>query len=107
MSPQDSSISPTHSDPQFDVEPPSKALIRQLKARAQKLEPVLKVGQAGVSPSFLQSLNIALTLHQLVKVRFSSFKEEKESLIQAMTQASHSHVIARVGHVVVLYRANS
>src|ERR1043166_694014 len=41
----------------FAMNPLTNATKRQLKARAQKLEPVLKVGHGGVTPGFLASLD--------------------------------------------------
>lgn len=77
---------------------------RDLKARAQRLEPILKVGHGGLSPAFLKSLNEALAHHELVKVKFSDFKEEKKTLTPKMAEESRSELIMRVGNVVVLYR---
>lgn len=77
---------------------------RDLKARAQRLEPILKVGHGGLSPAFLKSLNEALAHHELVKVKFSDFKEEKKTLAPKMAEESRSELIMRVGNVVVLYR---
>jgi RNA-binding protein len=76
-----------------------------LKARAQRLEAVLKVGHGGVSQAFLTSLDAALTQHQLVKVRFTDFKEEKKTLAPEIAAQSGSELIMRVGNVAVFYRA--
>jgi RNA-binding protein len=76
-----------------------------LKARAQRLEPVLKIGHGGVTPAFLESLDAALKQHQLVKVRFSDFKEEKKTLAPQIAEQSSSTLIMRVGNVAVFYRA--
>ena len=77
---------------------------RQLKARAQKLEPVLKIGHGGVTPAFLASLDEALNTHELVKIRFADFKEEKKTLAPQIAEQSGSELIARVGNVAVFFR---
>jgi RNA-binding protein len=77
---------------------------RDLKARAQLLEPVLKLGHGGVSPGFLKSLDEALTQHGLVKIKFSDFKEEKKTLAPQIAEQSGSELIMRVGNVAVYYR---
>lgn len=86
------------------TEPLSNAAKRELKARAQRLEPVLKIGHAGVTPEFLASLDQALTQHELVKVRFSDFKEEKKTLTPEIAAKSGSEVVMRVGNVAVFFR---
>jgi RNA-binding protein len=84
--------------------PLTNAKKRQLKARAQKIEPVLKVGRGGVTPAFLASLEEALKTHELVKIRFTDFKEEKKTLAPLIAERSGSELIMRVGNVAVYYR---
>ena len=64
----------------------------------------LKVGKEGLSEKFMAALDHELTLHQLVKVKFDDFKEQKKELTPQLAEKSHSHLITRVGNVVVLYR---
>ena len=80
---------------------------RELKARAQRLEPVLKIGRGGVSEAFLASLDAALTQHGLVKIKFADFKEEKKTLAPQIAEKSGSELIARVGNVAVFHRAKA
>jgi len=83
----------------------TNAQIRDFKARAQRLEPMLRVGKEGLSPQFIAALDQALTHHELVKVKFDFFKEEKKALAPQLAERSGSRLITRVGNVVVLYRA--
>ena len=53
--------------------------LRALKARAQRLEPILKIGKAGLSDAFFAALETALDQHELVKLKFESFKDQKKS----------------------------
>ena len=82
----------------------TNAQIRELKARAQRLKAVLKIGKEGLSPQFLAALDEVLKHHQLVKVKFAEFKEQKKELTPQPAERSHSHLVTRVGNVVVLYR---
>ena len=78
--------------------------LRKLKARAQLLEPLFKVGKAGLSESFVKSVAEGLAHHELIKIKFVDFKEEKKTLAPELAAKTSSHVIMRVGNVVVLYR---
>ena len=78
--------------------------IRALKAQAQRLKATLKVGKEGVSPQFLAALDEALKHHELLKVKFDNFKEQKKELAPQLAEKSGSHLVARVGNVVLLYR---
>src|ERR1700690_4327282 len=78
--------------------------VRDLKAQAQRLKATLKVGKEGLSPQFLAALDDALKHHELVKVKFDDFKEQKKELAQQLAEKSGSHLVTRVGNVVVLFR---
>jgi RNA-binding protein len=85
------------------MQPLTNTEIRKLKARAQLLEPMFKVGKAGLSEGFVKSVAEGLVRHKLVKVKFTEFKEEKVALGAALAEKTSSHIIMRVGHVIVLY----
>ena len=84
--------------------PLTNAQVRDLKAQAQRLKATLKVGKEGLSPQFLAALEDALNHHELIKVKFDEFKEQKKELAPQLAEKSHSHLVTRVGNVVVLYR---
>jgi len=85
----------------------TNAQIRTLKAQAQRLKATLKVGKEGLSPQFLSALGDALKHHELVKVKFDDFKEQKKELSPQLAEKTGSHLVTRVGNVVVLYRAKA
>jgi RNA-binding protein len=82
----------------------TNAKLRELKARAQLLKPTLRVGKDGLSPQFLAELDKTLQHHELIKIKFEQFKEQKKELAVSLAEKSGSQLIMRVGHVVVLYR---
>lgn len=82
----------------------TNAQIRELKARAQRLKAVLKVGKEGLSPAFLAALDDALKHHELLKVKFDEWKEQKKELAPQLAEKTGSHLIMQVGNVVVLHR---
>ena len=86
------------------LEPLTNAQLRKFKAAAQHLEPMLKIGKAGLSEGFVRSVNEALTQHELVKIKFAEFKEQKKELAPQLADQTASHLIMRVGNVIVLHR---
>jgi len=78
--------------------------IRDLKAQAQRLKATLKIGKEGLSPQFFDALAEVLKHRELVKVKFDEFKEQKKELAPQLAERSGSHLVTRVGNVVVLYR---
>lgn len=83
---------------------PRGARLRALKARAQRLEPCVKLGRQGLSDAFIAALDEALARHELVKVKFDEFKAQKKVLAPEMAERTGSHLIQRVGNVAVLFR---
>lgn len=71
---------------------------------AQRMEPLLKIGKAGLSDSFIATVSETLDQHELVKIKFSDFKEQKKELAPVLAEKTSSHLVHRVGNVVVLYR---
>jgi RNA-binding protein len=86
------------------MEPLANAQIRALKARAQLLKPTLKIGKEGLTPRFIAALDEELKRHELVKVKFDDFKEQKKELSPQLAERTASHLIMRVGNVAVLWR---
>jgi RNA-binding protein len=84
--------------------PLTNAQLRVFKAQAQRLKATLKVGKDGLSPQSLAALDDALKYHELVKVKFDGFKEQKKELAPQLAEKSSSHLVTRAGNVVVLYR---
>jgi RNA-binding protein len=68
------------------------------------MKAMLKIGKEGLSPAFLAALDDLLKHHELVKVKFDEFKEEKKVLAPQLAERTASHLVTRVGNVVVLYR---
>lgn len=87
--------------------PFSNPQIRKLKALAQRLEPILHVGKGGVTDSFLKGTDEALERHELIKIKFAAFKEERHELAALIAEKTSSFLVAQVGHVAVLYRAHA
>ena len=83
----------------------SNQQIRALKSQAHALKPVVRVGQHGVTDALLTELDIALTHHELLKVKLSvADRDLREQLIEQLATQSKATIIQRIGGVLVLYR---
>ncbi len=78
--------------------------ISHLKALGQKLDPVLVIGRNGVTDSFVKGLNEALDQHELVKVRFGDFKDQKKTLAPELAAKAGCRLVQRVGNVALYFR---
>jgi RNA-binding protein len=86
------------------LEPLNNSQLRKFKAAAQLLDPMLKVGKAGLTDGFVRSVDMALAQHELVKIKFVEFKEQKKELAPQLAEKTASHLVMRVGNVMVLHR---
>lgn len=77
---------------------------RELKARAQKLKPVIHVGHDGASDALVAALDQALADHGLVKVRFTDFKKQRKELSAELAERTGARQVLQVGHTLALYR---
>jgi len=84
--------------------PLANAQIRALKAQAQRLKATLKIGKEGLSQQFIAAVDEALNHRELIKVKFDDFKQQKKELTPQLAEKCGSHLVTRVGNVVVLYR---
>jgi len=80
---------------------------RHLRVLAHHLNPVVIVGQAGVSQAVLDEIGASLDSHELIKVKVNAGdREERERMIRRMAEHTQAQVIHTIGHVVVLFRPN-
>jgi RNA-binding protein len=76
-----------------------------LKARAHSLEPVVRVGHAGVTERLLAEADRALTAHELIKVRIDQpDREERVAIGDAFAKGTDAVAVHRVGKVLILWR---
>ncbi len=78
--------------------------IRELKARAQKLKPVIHIGHDGISDALLAALDQALADHGLVKVRFTAHKDRRKQLAAELAERTGARKVLLVGHTLTLHR---
>ncbi|MDR2462257.1 MAG: YhbY family RNA-binding protein [Verrucomicrobiales bacterium] len=77
---------------------------RTLKAQAQRLEPILKVGKGGLSTEFLEKFQHTQQTHPLLKIQFTAHKDEKKPLTMRLAELTGSVVVQQVGNIAVLYK---
>jgi len=59
-----------------------------------------------VTQELVKAVDEALFIHELIKVKFMEFKEEKKDLIAEICTATASEAVGLVGNVSILFRQN-
>lgn len=79
---------------------------KQLKAQAHALNPVVMIGQAGLTEAVIKEINIALDVHELIKIRIRAERDERQDISQQICAATTAELVQSIGQIAVLYRKN-
>lgn len=86
---------------------PTPAERQALKARAHALDPVVLVGDAGLSPSVLAEIDRALTAHELIKIRVAGDDRDARLAIRDRVVAElDAAPVQAIGKLLVFWREN-
>ena len=86
----------------------SKQEILALRARAHHLNPVVMVGQHGITEAVIRETETALRAHELIKVRVLGDERDERLLIgDELCAATGAQLVQHIGKLLVLYRERS
>ena len=97
----------TESTPRNEMNSPAEltpAERRALKARAHGLEPVVLVGDKGLTSAVLAEIDRALTAHELIKVRAQAEREDRAGLLAEICAGTRASPVQQIGKILVVYR---
>ncbi len=78
-----------------------------LRGEAHRLEPLVHLGQQGITQAAIASLDDALRTHELVKVRLGRNTDiPARDAARQLAEATGSDVIQVIGKTTTLYREN-
>jgi RNA-binding protein len=84
----------------------SERQLRHLRGLAHPLQPVVRVGNAGLTDGVALETERALHDHELIKVRGpGGDRAARDALFAALAARTRSVLVHRIGNVAVLYRA--
>ena len=75
-----------------------------LEKYAHDLQPVVIVGGAGVTEGVVQKIADSLKAHELLKVKFNEFKDEKIELSNDIAQKCDATLVRVIGNVAIFYK---
>ena len=78
---------------------------RALRARAHHLQPVIMIGEAGLTPAVLKEIDNALKSHELIKIRVpGKDRSAREALIDVICAALDASPVQHIGKILVIFR---
>lgn len=75
-----------------------------LEKAAHDLQPVVIVGGAGVTDGVIQMVDNSLASHELIKVKYNEYKDEKVELTNQICEKCNATLVRIIGNVAILYR---
>lgn len=75
-----------------------------LEKAAHDLQPVVIVGGAGVTEGVISMIANSLKAHELLKIKFNEYKDEKVELTQDICSQCNATLVRIIGNVAILYK---
>lgn len=77
----------------------------ELRSEAHALNPVVIIGEAGLTPSVLKEIDVSLDAHSLIKVRvFGDDREARIAIYEMICEKLGAAPIQHIGKLLVVYR---
>jgi len=78
---------------------------KALKARAHHLDPVVMIGDAGLTAAVIHEIEVALKSHELIKVRVAGDDRElRKALVDDICRQADAAAVQHIGKLLVFFR---
>lgn len=76
-----------------------------LKAQAHTRQPVVMIGNQGLTEAVMKEIERALGAHELVKIKAASDElETRRAWMESICTATQAHAVQQIGKILVIYR---
>ena len=79
---------------------------KKLKSEAHSLNPVVMIGQSGLTDAVLAEIELALDHHELIKVKIRAERDERKLISEKICTSTGAELIQSIGQILVIYRLN-
>lgn len=77
---------------------------RKLRALGHHLQPVVMVGQQGVTPAVVAAAEQALFDHELIKAKIAEGPEDRHEAAERLADATGAEIAQLLGRMVLLFK---
>ncbi|MDH5483816.1 MAG: ribosome assembly RNA-binding protein YhbY [Gammaproteobacteria bacterium] len=85
----------------------SRTQIKYLLSLTHKLNPVVSIGQNGITENVINELEIALNYHELVKIKIAGEdREARQAMIETLCKRTAAEKVQAIGKTLTLFRRN-
>ena len=82
----------------------SKTQIKYLRGICHHINPVVMIGQKGLTENVLSEIDLALNQHELIKVKLRADGETRKQWIKQITEQHVTELVMSIGQVACFYR---
>ena len=79
---------------------------KKLKGHAHSIKPLIIIGKEGVSENTINTINDMIENKELIKIKFNSYKDQKNLLIKKIESSCNVNIIDQIGNIVILFKQN-
>lgn len=86
----------------------SSAQVRELRARAHGLNPVVSISDNGLTDTVLKEIDVCLKAHELIKIRvYGDSRDNRLAYFERICQELAATPVQHIGKLLVVYRENT
>jgi RNA-binding protein len=79
---------------------------QHLKSLAHSRQPVVMIGNNGLTPAVIKEIDLALNAHELIKIKAASDEPDiRRAWLEEIAAATGAAAVQQIGKVLVIYRA--
>ncbi len=75
-----------------------------LRRSAHDLRPTIQIGRNGLTAALMAAVGLELDAHELIKVKFMEYREEKREIAERIAAEHGAALVAIIGNVAIFYR---
>ncbi len=79
---------------------------KYLRGLGNRLKPVIYIGKNGLSEQVLNSIDEALDVHELIKIKYFEFKELRNELNEQIAEKNNCELAGQIGFTMLFFRRN-
>ena len=75
-----------------------------LRKSCHHIKPIVTIGNAGLTENVMSEIEIALSHHELVKIKIAGNSEERKIIADTIVKQSGAVLVQSIGHTASFYR---
>lgn len=75
-----------------------------IEKAAQPMNASVLIGGSGVTPEQIKHISLMFETHEVIKVKFNEFKDEKRELAETIAKGTDSTLVRIIGNVAIFYK---